>query len=678
VERKSRTKLNLSHLIAIGLLAGVYFYAGKLGLSLALFHPSATAVWPPSGIALTALLLLGYDIWPGILIGAFFVNLTTEGTIATSAGIAAGNTLEALVGAFLVNRFAQGRDAFDRTINIFAFILLAGMASTMISATFGVASLSLAGFARWADYGSIWLTWWLGDMASDLILTPLLLVWTTKPFPRLNLQQTFEAISSLLLVFLVGQIIFWGWLPPRIEHYPLTFLCIPPVLMAAYRFGQHGATMAAFLMSATALWGTTHGIGAFASAEPNDSLLLLQGFMATVAATALVLASVVAERGRVEAELRENEERLRLALDAGGMGTWEWHVSTGRVMWSKALERIHGLAPGSFGGTYESFLAEIHPEDREHVVRSIEEALQQRRDHYSQYRIVLPDGHTRWLEGRGKMFGGLESQRMIGICSDITERKQAEEALRRSEERLRQQAQQLEQQLIASGRLVSLGEITASMAHEFNNPLGIIMGFTQDLLSETDPSSPNYRALKIIDDESKRCEKIIKDLLQFARPGSTDLSLMDVGDVIKKTIDLVDNHLYKQNIEAAAQIEENLPRIYADPQQLEQVLVNLYLNAIEAMPDGGRLSVAVKTKSINGTPMLAITVADTGFGIEAEDMPKIFHPFFSVKKKRGLGLGLPVCDRIIRNHGGKIEVDSLPGRGTSFEIYLPIRAIAVG
>jgi PAS domain S-box-containing protein len=268
-------------------------------------------------------------------------------------------------------------------------------------------------------------------------------------------------------------------------------------------------------------------------------------------------------------------------------------------------------------------------------------------------------------------------QRVLGCLftlNDISERTLAEEALRQSEEKLRRQAQELEQQLIASGRLVSLGEITASMAHEFNNPLGIVMGFTQDLLSETDPSNPHHRSLKIIDEESRRCEKIIRDLLQFARPKSTDLCPTDVKQVLEKTLGLVTNHLYKQKIEAITQIEENLPKIYADPQELEQVLVNLYFNAIDAMPDGGALTVAAKTiLAASGAPHeVAISVSDTGFGISPEDLSKIFLPFFTAKKKHGLGLGLPICDRIIKNHGGRIKVESQPGQGTTFEIYLPV------
>ena len=193
---------------------------------------------------------------------------------------------------------------------------------------------------------------------------------------------------------------------------------------------------------------------------------------------------------------------------------------------------------------------------------------------------------------KGKVAG------VVMVFRDVTERRRAEAALRASEEKLRQQGQELEQQLIASGRLVSLGEITASMAHEFNNPLGIIMGFAQDLLSETDPSNPQYQGLKIIDEETKRCQKIIQELLDFARPKRTDFSLTDIKQTVEKTVKLITNHLYKQKIELDILVDNSLPQIRADSQQLEQVLVNVYLNAIDAMPEGGKLTVERRGRGI--------------------------------------------------------------------------------
>ena len=252
---------------------------------------------------------------------------------------------------------------------------------------------------------------------------------------------------------------------------------------------------------------------------------------------------------------------------------------------------------------------------------------------------------------------------------DITNRKRAEEALRESEQKLRKQAQELEEQLIASGRLVSFGELSASMAHEFNNPLGIILGFAQGLLADMDASDPSYRPLQIISEETKRCEKMVRDLLEFGRPKSTDFILIDVQETISKTLEMISIRLYKQDVEAVKEIAPQLPRIYADPQQLQQVLVNLSLNAMDAMPAGGKLTLRAKQ---NSSGQMILAVADTGFGIDADTLPKIFQPFFTARKWRGMGLGLPICERIVKSHGGRIEVESLPGQGTTFTIHLPL------
>jgi MASE1 len=183
-------------------------------------HPSATPVWPPTGIALAAILILGYRVWPGIFLGAFLVNITTAGSIATSIGIATGNTLEGLVGAYLVRRFAHGPAAvwgppwLDRPRDMLMFAVLAGLVSTTISATFGVTSLVLGDLASWADYGAIWVTWWLGDAAGDLIVAPPLLFWITHPRVRWGWRRWVEAVLVPALLVLLGQGVFGaakGW-----------------------------------------------------------------------------------------------------------------------------------------------------------------------------------------------------------------------------------------------------------------------------------------------------------------------------------------------------------------------------------------------------------------------------------------------------------------------------------
>ena len=265
----------------------------------------------------------------------------------------------------------------------------------------------------------------------------------------------------------------------------------------------------------------------------------------------------------------------------------------------------------------------------------------------------------------------------VVTLSDISELKQAEEALRESEQKSREQAQMLEQQLIASGRLVSLGEITASMAHEFNNPLGIIMGFVEEMQSTTPSDAADFQTLKIIDEEAKRCQKIIQGLMEFARPTPVTAQTTDVAALITKTLKMIDARLYKQKVGLTEALAPHLPPIHADAQQLEQVLVNLYLNALDAMLGGGHLTVSAQLDG-NGdfSKEVVISVADTGHGVPREDLAKIFQPFFTARKKAGMGLGLSICERIIKNHGGKIEVESEQGQGTLFRIRLPVKSLS--
>jgi diguanylate cyclase (GGDEF)-like protein len=287
-------------------IAAAYFVAGKLGLTLALVNPSATGVWPPTGIALATFLLLGYGAWPAILAGAFLVNLTTAGSVATSLAIGVGNTLEGLAGAYLVNRFANGRRAFSRVRDTFAFVVFAALLSTTVSATVGVTTLALGGLARWADYGSVWTTWWLGDAVGALVVAPAIVLWSTpEPRVRWTRPQVTEGVALLLALVLVGLGVFGGLVPTGSRGYPLEFLCVPLLLWAAFRFGQREVATAIVVLSGIALGGTLGGFGPFVRATENESILLLQAFMGVTAVMSLALAVVVSERAAVEAQLRQ-------------------------------------------------------------------------------------------------------------------------------------------------------------------------------------------------------------------------------------------------------------------------------------------------------------------------------------------------------------------------------------
>ncbi len=301
----------LRTLATILALAGGYFCAGKLGLSWAYVHASASAVWPPTGIALAALLLWGWRLWPGIFLGAFLVNITTQGSLATTLGIATGNTLEALLAAWGINRFANGARAFERARNTFKFVLIAAVLSTIVSATFGVTSLTLTGFAEWNRYPAIWLTWWLGDAVADLIVAPFLLILMTEPYPELKPKRVIEAAALLFSMILPGYLIFL-----RGAAFSAEYIVVLPLLWAAFRFGQRGAVTSALIVAVIAVVGTLHGVGPFVHPDPNASLLHLQAFMGTIAIAALVLASVVSEAKRAERRLQVQDAISRILAES--------------------------------------------------------------------------------------------------------------------------------------------------------------------------------------------------------------------------------------------------------------------------------------------------------------------------------------------------------------------------
>jgi diguanylate cyclase (GGDEF)-like protein len=281
-------------------LAVVYTTAGKLGLRLGIVNPSASPVWAPTGIAVAAFLLGGARFWPAIFAGAFVFNVTTAGSLATSAAIAAGNTLEGLVGAALARRWAAGARSFERGQDVVRFAALAGLLATTISPSVGVTSLALGGYAPWSAYDEIWLTWWLGDASGALLVAPPLLLWATEPRVRWAAGRAVESAALFAALLLLGALVFGPLGGPA-----LGFLCVPALIWAALRFDPRAAATAVALVSALAVTVTVGPLQELSREARNAQLVLLQAFMGVMSVTILVLAAVVAERRRGEERLRE-------------------------------------------------------------------------------------------------------------------------------------------------------------------------------------------------------------------------------------------------------------------------------------------------------------------------------------------------------------------------------------
>lgn len=303
-------RVRRSYLVNVGALFAVYLSTGKLGLMMDPVSGFATFVWPPTGISLAALLIFGYRLWPGIALGAFLVNLLTGASPLTACGMAVGNTLEALLGAFLLRRLAGFSNSLERLQDVTGIVILAALLSTIVSATIGVSSLWLGGVISLSSYSSTWIAWWLGDMLSDLVIAPLLLVWGARPQIRMQPGRVAEAGVLALSLVIISLAVFDDPVNIDLRNASTAYMVFPILIWAALRFGPPGAVTATFAVSVLAIRGALEGSGPFTRGTLAESLLFLQIFTGVVAVTSLFLGAVVAERERAQREIRDLNEGL--------------------------------------------------------------------------------------------------------------------------------------------------------------------------------------------------------------------------------------------------------------------------------------------------------------------------------------------------------------------------------
>ncbi|HKP39159.1 MAG TPA: PAS domain S-box protein [Pyrinomonadaceae bacterium] len=310
--RKTFSRSNGWHILSLVLLAAAYFAAARFGLSLASVHTNVSPVWPPTGIALAAVLLFGYRVWPGILVGAFLANFLTPVPVAVAGAIAVGNTAEALaVGGIL--QAIGFRPSLERVADVLKFVVVA-VPCTMISATIGSLSLILGHTADWSTFGSLWATWWLGDLTGATTIAPLLLTWSIGRHLWLPKRRYIEATALILLLSLSSIATFGKASPAPLLYQPLSRLLLPFLLWAGFRLGRRGVTIASVVVSAFAIWGTAHGTGPFIGADSNQSLIILQLYLSTNAISFLFLSVVVEEKHRIDRARHSNEQRLAAGL----------------------------------------------------------------------------------------------------------------------------------------------------------------------------------------------------------------------------------------------------------------------------------------------------------------------------------------------------------------------------
>ena len=425
------------------------------------------------------------------------------------------------------------------------------------------------------------------------------------------------------------------------------------------------------------------------------------------------LLAAAVERLRGIREGRDKEERLRLALEAGELGSWELDLASGVATRSARHDQIFGYDAPLPTWTMDTFLAHLLPPDRDHVARAYQHAVETATEWRFECRIRRAgDGEVRWIEARGRPIGnhnGARPTHMLGIIADVTARKSTEEALRRSNDllearvaertrelseanaRLRAEAverEQVEEALRQSQKMEAVGQLTGGIAHDFNNMLQAIGGSLELMSRRVGQGRPADAALLVSSARTTvdRAAALTHRLLAFARRQTLQPRPVEPDDLVRGLVELI-QRTAGPGIAVEVRPRDGIWTVLCDPSQLENVLLNLAINARDAMPDGGTLTLSTRDVRLSAADVagqdgvrpgdyVEIAVADTGVGMDEATRTRAFEPFFTTKPiGQGTGLGLSQLYGFAKQSGGAVRLDSAPGRGTTVQLYLPRHAI---
>jgi PAS domain S-box-containing protein len=379
----------------------------------------------------------------------------------------------------------------------------------------------------------------------------------------------------------------------------------------------------------------------------------------------------ITDRKRSAEALRANELLLTESQRLGHVGSWLWEM-TGPFQWSQETYRLYGVAPDTFTPTPESVLSLIHPDDRP-AMESWLSAITPGEKHELEYRVHLPDGAIRVLLGRGEAVAGIGNNRayMAGTVQDVTQRKRAEEEKARLEAQLRQ-AQKME----------SVGRLAGGVAHDFNNMLGVILGYTELALKDLDPAEPLRADMLAIHAAASHSADLTRQLLAFARKQTIAPAVLDLNETVKHMLAML-RRLIGENLELVWRPGTHPWFVKVDPSQIDQILTNLCVNARDAVAGAGTVIIESKNTTLDDAyctrhpgavsgEYVRLTVSDDGCGMDQDTQAQLFEPFFTTKATgKGTGLGLATVYGIVKQNHGFIEIFSEPGVGTTFTIYLP-------
>jgi PAS domain S-box-containing protein len=667
--------------VSIVSLAVVYFIAGRLGTLLAIPPGYSTALFPASGFALFAILHYGYKVWPGILIGSFFLNSSISvleqntpmlNSIPMGISIGLGATGEALVGAYFLLRFSKSNDPFYQIKSIFIFICFTAGVSSLISATCGTFSVIISGLNDWNQFDEIFLTWWLGDSIGILIITPLLILSFNLPSNRFHPKLTLEGVLLVLSLTLVCKIVFTGWLGN--VPYLLTFLPFPFLVWATLRFDKLGVIVSILIVSIISTWDTLDGIGPFAiNNDPNASLLLVQTFLGVATSMTWILHTDLIEKRRISDHLRKTEERLKQTEDFSLIIVT--HVDL-NGNWIKIPSTLCDL----LGYTREELLSKnfksvTHPDDLQNNWSQCQCLIRGEFKSFDlEKRYIRKNGEIIWVYLNCSIVQDDQQNpiHFLIYTRDITERKNLQDALKRYSQDLEARVKDRTQALEKSNR--DLEEFAYLASHDLQEPLRKITTFSDRVIEkEVSLNEVSRDYLKRIKKSTERMSNYIYDLLEYSRSTKqlNSHERISLTNVVSQVLEDLSDQIRKNN--ATIHLGE-LPTIEADPVQFPKVIQNILSNALKYHREEAAPIIYITSSSDKNTHNWHIEISDNGIGIDEIYHHRIFKPFERLHGRsafEGSGIGLAICEKVVHRHHGKITVKANKPYGTIFDIHIP-------
>jgi PAS domain S-box-containing protein len=628
---------------------------------------------------MAGLLLLNYRIWPGLFLGEMATTLVglpkgqaSFGTwLVASLGVALGKTLEALAGAWFANRFAKGRDAFERPDTVLVFAGLSAGLSTLFGPVVGIGTSALAGYQTWEAARGIWFGSWLGEMVSVTAITSLVVVWTNKPAVRLSPQRWLEAAAVVGLLLLSCHLAFNSSFAARTGGAPLAFLTIPFLLWSALRFGQRATVSAVFVVAGLSIAATLLRRGPFATVDSRQALLLVQNYIFVTSLMSLILAADVNQRRQCDLSLVASERRYRQLFEDSPHPMWVIDYEMLRIL------AVNKAAIRHYGYSREEFLSmaitDISPSSEVPALLETESQARRGVEVRRQWRHLKKDGTIIDVEvaRHNLIFDG--KQAAMVLSTDVTQRKRAEMEVLHLNMELEHRVRARTAQLEAINK--ELEAFCYSVSHDLRAPLRSIRGFSEVLL-ERYAEKLDGRGREFLNrtcQSSQHMDLLIEDLLKLSRVSRSELKrqVVDLSALTEAiAVELRRNEPKRQvkfiiASDLKAQGDERLLRI---------VLENLLRNAWKFT---GRQLKPVIEFGFTKEAEPAFFVRDNGAGFEMAYAGRLFGVFqrlHSASEYPGTGVGLATVQRIINRHGGRAWAEGKLDHGATFYFSLPTEA----